>query len=417
MNAELTYLFRHVLLRDAAYQLQLPADLARLHVLALQIVEEVCVRKGDIASLNEYSAELAHHAGRARELGGEDAPFIKQASELEVKFLGRAIIYAYARFQPEVAFPMIDRYVNLAATPSRQRVAILMRGCDMALDLAQYDRALELGQRARNLAETEKPDIRGGAARLYGISLHRLGRLQEAETVFRLTLQMCRSERDVVGVGRSLERLGMLLVEKKNLTDAEPCFLEALEIYKSSGDMVAWGATRSNYAHVLRAHGRLAEAIEVAQEALARHRQFQQLRFEGVTLGMLSRFQLEAGNRQLSAALFEQAVEIDERTRNHDALITLFGDYAALHRKSGELERASELLARALKIHDACGNRQAMFNTLVEIAGIKQELGRSEDEWNTLLRAQSLARDLGPSNAKAQAENRLRELTAQRAPG
>lgn len=30
MHAELAYLFRHALLRDAAYQLQLPGDRARL---------------------------------------------------------------------------------------------------------------------------------------------------------------------------------------------------------------------------------------------------------------------------------------------------------------------------------------------------------------------------------------------------
>ncbi|NUN49567.1 MAG: hypothetical protein HUU15_12135, partial [Candidatus Brocadiae bacterium] len=39
MNAEVAYLFRHVLLREAAYQLQLPGDRARLHGLALETIE------------------------------------------------------------------------------------------------------------------------------------------------------------------------------------------------------------------------------------------------------------------------------------------------------------------------------------------------------------------------------------------
>ena len=34
-SAESAYLFRHALLREAAYQLQLPTDRARLHALAL----------------------------------------------------------------------------------------------------------------------------------------------------------------------------------------------------------------------------------------------------------------------------------------------------------------------------------------------------------------------------------------------
>ena len=414
MNAELAYLFRHALLRDAAYQLQLPADLARLHVLALEIVEELCVSNDDVASLNEYSAELAQHAGRARELGGDDAPFARQAAEQEVKYLGRAILYAYERFQSEAALLMIERYIGLRAAPSRQRVAILIRGCDMALDLAQYDRALALGQRAVELAQTEKPDIRGGAARLYGLALQRLGRLSEAEALFRSTLQMCRSQADTVGVARSLERLAMVLVEAGAIHDAEPCFVEALAIYKASGDMVAWGATRSNYASALHAQGRFDEAIAAAQEALAQHRQSQQTRFEGITLGMLSRFHLEAGNRQLSAALFEQALEIDERTHNNEALISLLTERASLLRKSGELHGALELIARTLRIHDACGNRRSLLNSLEEMAGVQRELGHSEDEWNTWHSVRSLARDLGQSVSSEQAERRLLELGTQR---
>ncbi|KAF0240456.1 MAG: hypothetical protein FD180_4929, partial [Planctomycetota bacterium] len=41
LTAEKTYLFRHALLRDAAYQLQLPGDRARLHALAFAVIEDL----------------------------------------------------------------------------------------------------------------------------------------------------------------------------------------------------------------------------------------------------------------------------------------------------------------------------------------------------------------------------------------
>ena len=41
MHAELAYLFRHALMRDAAYHLQMPADRARLHGLAFAPIEAV----------------------------------------------------------------------------------------------------------------------------------------------------------------------------------------------------------------------------------------------------------------------------------------------------------------------------------------------------------------------------------------
>ena len=39
MHAERAYLFRHALMREAAYQLQLPGDRARLHELAADALE------------------------------------------------------------------------------------------------------------------------------------------------------------------------------------------------------------------------------------------------------------------------------------------------------------------------------------------------------------------------------------------
>ncbi|KAF0241532.1 MAG: hypothetical protein FD180_4389 [Planctomycetota bacterium] len=42
LRAEDAYVFRHTLLRDAAYQLQLPGDRARLHGLAFAVMEALC---------------------------------------------------------------------------------------------------------------------------------------------------------------------------------------------------------------------------------------------------------------------------------------------------------------------------------------------------------------------------------------
>jgi predicted ATPase len=42
LAAETAYLFRHALVREAAYELQPPGDRGRLHALVLQIIEDMC---------------------------------------------------------------------------------------------------------------------------------------------------------------------------------------------------------------------------------------------------------------------------------------------------------------------------------------------------------------------------------------
>jgi len=48
VSSEAAYLFRHALLRDAAHQLQLPDDRARLHALAFALIEDLAGGRGPL---------------------------------------------------------------------------------------------------------------------------------------------------------------------------------------------------------------------------------------------------------------------------------------------------------------------------------------------------------------------------------
>ena len=66
VSAETAYLFRHAMVREAAYQLQPPADRSGLHVLALDILESVLAQAGPVMQ-KIHAAELAHHARTAQD--------------------------------------------------------------------------------------------------------------------------------------------------------------------------------------------------------------------------------------------------------------------------------------------------------------------------------------------------------------
>ena len=106
MHAEHIYLFRHALLRDAAYQLQLPGDRARLHALAFGVLEQIIggppQEQGRISPAlatrpplwahGALALELAEHAQRAVELDAAFEPhrarYLRRAAEhAEVQYL------------------------------------------------------------------------------------------------------------------------------------------------------------------------------------------------------------------------------------------------------------------------------------------------------------------------------------------
>jgi hypothetical protein len=97
VHAEAAYLFRHALLRQAAYQLQLPGDRQRLHALAFDVIENACGGPAPPApSLDSFApaplpphptdpfaAELAAHASAA---GSSSAPlYFRRAASVAVR--------------------------------------------------------------------------------------------------------------------------------------------------------------------------------------------------------------------------------------------------------------------------------------------------------------------------------------------
>ena len=120
MRAEMAYLFRHALLRDAAYQLQLPGDRARLHALAFAAIEELAGGRApepaplDAAepvpfqphSTDPFSEELAGHA---RVASPEGAAWLATRR----LYLCRAAQHAEGDFHPGAAERLWREFADL----------------------------------------------------------------------------------------------------------------------------------------------------------------------------------------------------------------------------------------------------------------------------------------------------------------
>jgi tetratricopeptide (TPR) repeat protein len=123
--AETAYLFRHALVREAAYELQPPGERAALHALALAIIEELCGGAPEIESprwsdrfephaTDPYALELAEHAELAGEpSAGKAALYLYRAAELESR--GFRHLSALQLFRKLAFHPGADEYMRAVA--------------------------------------------------------------------------------------------------------------------------------------------------------------------------------------------------------------------------------------------------------------------------------------------------------------
>ena len=151
---ELLYIFRHALLRDAAYQMQLSARRRELHQLAAKTMETLYA-----GNLAEKYADLAFHYEKA------------EISDKAIEYLQKAADAAKAKYQNQQALQLYDRllahlqdmfgFTEVEIDTLLKKAEILeltgewkacQEVCEEALELAkQVDDTLRMGQVNRML--------------------------------------------------------------------------------------------------------------------------------------------------------------------------------------------------------------------------------------------------------------------------
>jgi len=456
MHAESAYVFRHALLRDAAYQLQLPGDRARLHALAFEVIEGLAggrppePERLDTAvppafrphSSDPFAAELAEHAAMAtggsmrtlkklylrRSAESSERAFEFENSERAWKDLAkllpgadagealrRAGIQAASGGRPGRAELLYDKALAcFRRDAERRREGIVLD------DLAQlyqatgriaraertYGLALEIHRR---LGDRDREGIAlGGLAGLY----HQTGRVQASERAYVKALAIHRQAGNRRSTGVVLENLANLHQETGRLESAEQMYGQALALHRKLARRRSEGMALGRLAGLYLGTGRIQQAEKAFLEALAIHREVGNRRFLGVTLGNLSSLRLEQGNLEESARLSEQALglhrEVADRASEGVELGRLADDFA----RTGQFERAQSHFDQALAIHLEVGNRR-----FVGIDGCAQalmllSLNRVEEARETWMKSSVILRDIGDTTELARVTAEMRPACA-----
>jgi tetratricopeptide (TPR) repeat protein len=246
LSAETAYVFRHAILRDAAYQLQLPGDRGRLHGLALEVIEKLAGGRppdparrdsGDEDSFrphatDPFAQELAEHARLAPSDAGTAGGGL---SALRKTYLRRAAEHAGASYLNIEAQSLWQQVAGLATGPEKGES--LRRAAAKARDAGRMAGAQQL------LEDSLEIQREAGARRAEGAVLSDLattyfltGRLGPAEDTFRLALSIHREVGDPRSLGNSLIGLGNVQNQCGRMDQALQTFEQALGIFRDLGD-------------------------------------------------------------------------------------------------------------------------------------------------------------------------------------
>ena len=124
--AEMRYIFKHALMRDSAYDMQLRARLRDLHRLAAEVIELV-----HAAELAAHYADLAHHFEQAAEV-------VKARY-----YLLHAADYTKANYQNAAALSLYERLLKYVPDGDPLQAYAHEQSADIYTNTGEYDQALE----------------------------------------------------------------------------------------------------------------------------------------------------------------------------------------------------------------------------------------------------------------------------------
>ena len=381
------YFFTHALLRDAAYAMQTHASRVELHALALHSVETLYGEETP-----HHYGELAYHAERAV-LPEKAFYYLRHAAKAAadayqnseaVDYYTRALAfvppddlatqYDLLAERVELYSRMGKRDLQLKDLNALERWAnqlgdtdriakMLMLQASYYFATGDYLNSIDCAKRAEaysiSIATTE---LALYTQVVWCNDLLRLGRLDEAMQRAHATLNLDRKEGNRREESRILNAMGLIALERKEPSDAQRYFIEALEIAREIKDPGLEARALSNLA--------LAE-------------------------GSLN------GNYALAREYYEQSYKIARQIGDRISECSGLGNLGFAAGMQGDFLAARSYHEQALLIAREVGNRYQEINTLINLSALSCVQGEGESALQNARVAAELAQKTSESSGEA----------------
>ena len=383
MHADQYYLFRHAVLRDAAYLLHTPALRGTLHRVALEQFErELDVELSepgeklntDPLPVDPLMGQLATHARYAQDEPYANLELLKRS---EAGYLMRAGNHAERQYDHAQAIAVWRRLADISKGEARfaalqkvsqtSRVLSRMRdgfaACDEALELARR----ELANRNVVLALAEK-----GLAHWFDDEPEIAQQCLE-EAVSRFDSEVSKSlEANTLGL------LGMVYEQHGRTGEFEELSLRALELLRESGDRFNEGVMYQNLGATMLDSGRLEEGERYLTQAIAIHEELNDDTNLAIGLNNLSMLESQRGNYKLAIEYTERSMPLLVRVGNRRSLGYCYAARGTALRRTGDLPNARTDMIEALAIHREAGNLSGESACMCDLGLIELLLGNRE---------------------------------------
>ena len=369
------YMFKHALMRDAAYDMQARARLRELHLRAAEAFEAEFAH-----DLAPHYGELAYHFERA------------DIRDKTIDYLEKAGDEARKEYRNQEALDYYERLLQFLPESGELPRRVYLSLAQVMQVLGNIDEGLEHVEKAEAALPNSAPQVRYQKAFLTQMK----GDFVRAGELIREAIGLAQEASNREWEARCLNSLGVLNLYTGEPETAGALLTKSMSIAREEGLQAVEVKAISNMAGVAMAHNNLDEARQHLEQSLAIARELKDRWTEFLCLGNLGELYLKLSSPEKALTSLEQSKDVGTEIGTQNA--AFLANYAESLRLLGRLNDAETNLDLAEKLAQASGNKKHLITVSLSRGELLHQRGDTEAALSLLAEAAEMAES---SNQKA----------------
>ncbi len=390
---ELRYIFKHSLLREAVYDMQLHTKIRSLHLLIAEAMEKLYAK-----NLSVRYADLAFHYEQAEQ------------TEKTLHYLRLAGDHARNNFQNQKALEYYHQLLNYEAYDGEDRVTTLLKISKVLTLVGEWDKCEQRLQEALSLArQISNPFLTAKANNSLGYLLMLKGAYTSADEYINASIKTFEKLKDTQGMARSFGDLGNLYFRQGDYNEAKEFFVKSIELNRKE-DLRTNSQIFANLGLTYMNQGDYEEGIQCQLQALAEAKAVNDKSGMATLHTNLGIVYFESGQYDKALDHYQKGLKLSEELGNKQLTAIAIGCIGSVYQKKGDYDKALDNFIRDLAICEELGDKQGTAIALGLIGELRSLEGEFEVAIEYLKQNLILCEELGYQKGIAKAVNTLGDV-------
>ena len=383
---ELKCVYKHGLLRDVIYNMQLRARLRDLHLLAASSIMKLF---GDNFTLKNQE-QYGYHFGIGNSIINENNLITLTKEQLPDN---KDAVIEYLNLQKDLANKYKKNYNNEEAIEKCEQVIviaemlcdirieteyILMKGSVLQLT-GKYDKAKDVFASALKKAEN------GNDFSNMGKSYSALGKVHENKGDYKLAIS-CQEKaihlfekiQEKAGLASSIGSMGDIYYEKGDYSKAMNFYNKQLLINKEAGNKKGVHIAVESMGGVLKEQGDFNHALKYLGKSLKILEEFDDKIGISMTIGNMGNVYNDKGDHANALKCYEKQLLISESLGHKEGVSAALGNLGNIYIEKNDFKQALKYLERSLKILEELGDKAGITMVVGNIGNLYLNKGKLE---------------------------------------